>query len=374
MKSNPLSLLIIINKLLDSAGFSLGAVAEYEMEERVKINKENKVREDEERKVREKTQVKGVLLKMLVNFGTELGPEIKGMLDMLMEGEVVVTDGIDNVELKNGIDGLLTLVGLGRSKTDEGEEGFGMPEGEAVQRVGEVLRFLGPVCEVADPKAEIESLRSQSTPSNLSSRGPSGPSRGPARGPVDDEEDDFAPNKNAKSLFTPDEIKMQAKIREHELENTRRASKGLPPLPPLNPDLEADPDGTHREEWMLNPGEHNFLDGLAAKEGVIKSRGFKNEKGANTAAAAPEPVVDPEVQAEMEALQRKHDELRGPSLMDVHRGKVQAAKEEKANEKGYGWSRKDLDAGRRVDKNNLKNLMGGKEALKDKFAGEMMKF
>ena len=29
---------------------------------------------------------------------------------------------------------------------------------------------------------------------------------------------------------------------------------------------------------MLNPGEHNFLDGLAAKEGVMKSRGFKNEK------------------------------------------------------------------------------------------------
>ena len=102
---------------------------------------------------------------MLVNFGTELGPEIKGMLDMLMEGEVVVTDGIDNVELKNGIDGLLTLVGLGRSKTDEGEEGFGMPEGEAVQRVGEVLRFLGPVCEVADPKAEVRQgvMRSEAT-------------------------------------------------------------------------------------------------------------------------------------------------------------------------------------------------------------------
>ena len=84
-------------------------------------------------------------------------------------------------------------------------------------------------------------------------------------------------------------------------------------------------------EWMLNPGEHNFLDGLAAKEGVIKSRGFKNEKGSNKP-AAPEQPVDPAVQAEMEELQRKHDELRGPSLMDAHRAKVQAAKEEKANE------------------------------------------
>ena len=51
---------------------------------------------------------------MMVNFGVELGPEIKGMLDMLAEGEVVVTDGIDNADLKNGIDGLLNLVGLGR--------------------------------------------------------------------------------------------------------------------------------------------------------------------------------------------------------------------------------------------------------------------
>ena len=78
---------------------------------------------------------------------------------------------------------------------------------------------------------------------------------------------------------------------------------------------------------MLNPGEHNFLDGLAAKEGVMKSRGFKNDK--QSGPAAPEPVVDPKIQAEMEELQRKHDAMRGPSLMDAHREKVRVQKEEK---------------------------------------------
>ena len=47
----------------------------------------------------------------------------------------------------------------------------------------------------------------------------------------------------------------------------------------------------------------------------------------------------------------------------------------KAKGGAYGWSRdKDLDAGRRVDKNNLNNLMAGKKALEDKFAGSVMKF
>ena len=69
--------------------------------------------------------------------------------------------------------------------------------------------------------------------------------------------------------------------------------------------------------------------------------------------------------------------MRGPSLMDAHREKVRSQKEEKAKAKGggYGWSRdKDLEAGRRVDKNNLNNLMAGKKALNDKFAGSVMKF
>jgi hypothetical protein len=80
--------------------------------------------------------------------------------------------------------------------------------------------------------------------------------------------------------------------------------------------------------------------------------------------------VDPEIQRQMDELQAEHDALRGPSLMDAHRDKKREAKAEaKAKGGARGWNRdKDLDAGRKVDKNNLKNLMNGAAGLKDKFS------
>jgi hypothetical protein len=195
--------------------------------------------------------------------------------------------------------------------------------------------------------------------------------KGPARGPPQNlpdrdssDDDDYGVSKtrtgNKPSL---DEVKAMAAKRNHDM----LVAKGL-----ALPNTDGSAGG--REEWMMVPGEHNFLDGLKATE-VIKSRGFKNEKGGNKEAEA-EKIVDPEVQRQMEELQREHDEMRGPSLMDLHRDKKQMEKEEKAKAKGgkWDWSRKELDAGRRVDKNNLKNLMNGKEGLRDKFQGSVMKF
>ena len=142
----------------------------------------------------------------------------------------------------------------------------------------------------------------------------------------------------------------------------------------------ASADGSAREEWMMVPGEHNFLDGLAASGGNQKSRGFRNEKGmkgegAGGGAFAPNPV-NPAIQKQMEELAEAHKAARGPSLMDQHREKKRVEKEEKRMKKGgekWGWSRDDLDAGRRVDKEALKVVMGGSKELANKFQGSMSK-
>ena len=85
--------------------------------------------------------------------------------------------------------------------------------------------------------------------------------------------------------------------------------------------------------------------------------------------------VHPAVQAEMNAIMQAHESARGPSLIDLHQSKISQEKELAANnrkgKKEWKWSRnKDLDAGRRVDKDALGMILGGAaDELKSKFSG-----
>mmetsp|Transcript_5902 Transcript_5902/g.12508 ORF Transcript_5902/g.12508 Transcript_5902/m.12508 type:complete len:309 (+) Transcript_5902:413-1339(+) len=135
-----------------------------------------------------------------------------------------------------------------------------------------------------------------------------------------------------------------------------------------------------REEWMITPGEYNYLDGV---QGKTVGRTFKNEKGHNRegrSTATMSSGVSSETQEEMKRLAKEHTEKRGPSLVDLHRQKKQKEKE-KSKEQGAGrgsrfnWNREnDLDAGRRVDKNYLAMVLGGaKDGLQDKFHGNITK-
>ena len=75
---------------------------------------------------------------------------------------------------------------------------------------------------------------------------------------------------------------------------------------------------------------------------------------------------------QVNAIQKAYEESRGPSLIDAHRQKLQELKEQQKDKKqDFKWSRdKNLDDGRRVDKNNLHNLLGGAQTeLKSKFQG-----
>jgi len=379
-KGDDYALLRIVDSVLDDVGLTLGAVAEVEMEERQIASK--KEREERERAEKEGKveRAKGILLKMIVENGKELGEELKGMMDMVMDGEVVVLGGIEDEKMRGSLEGLLVCAGLVEGETDEGEKGLVLGGGSTGSEAKVAVMELINVCDHPDPEAGLAHLRGG---------GGAGPSRGPARGPANDpakvpargpvkgpargfpnggdgdssDDDDYGVSKTGTgNTLSLDEVKSMAAQRNHDM----LVAKGL-----AAPNSEV--GGGGREEWMMVPGEHNFLDGLKATE-IIKSRGFKNEKGGNKEVEAEK--IDPEVQRQMEELQREHDEIRGPSLMDLHRDKKQQEKEEKAKAKGekWGWSRKDLDSGRRVDKNNLKNLMNGKEGLRDKFQGSITKF
>jgi hypothetical protein len=83
----------------------------------------------------------------------------------------------------------------------------------------------------------------------------------------------------------------------------------------------------------------------------------------------------------MEKVMKEHETARGPSLIDSHRSKISEQKEEKKKKKAekgggkYDWNReRDLDSGRKVDKNLLGMVLGGaKKELGEKFHGSMSK-
>eukprot|EP00957_Ditylum_brightwellii_P185926 14154925-Ditylum_brightwellii.AAC.1 len=129
-----------------------------------------------------------------------------------------------------------------------------------------------------------------------------------------------------------------------------------------------------REEWMLEPGEHDILSGIKSA-GVLKNRKFRNEKvrQRHDDNAEEKIMLSPELQAQIEHIKKVHEEARGPSLIDLHRVKRTAEKEEERTqgEGKWKWNReKHLDEGRRVDKNALHQVLGGaKRELNDKFQG-----
>ena len=130
-----------------------------------------------------------------------------------------------------------------------------------------------------------------------------------------------------------------------------------------------------REEWMMVPGEHDFLKGISKS---TRGRTFKNEKQRGQSIASdsnrPAEPIDAEVLEEVNAIQRAYEQSRGPSLLDAHRQKQHETKEsEKGKKDDWKWNRdKNLDDGRRVDKNALHLVMGNASTeLKNKFAGRL---
>ena len=305
--------------------------------------------------------------------------EVKGMLQMILEGESVILDDIDSEDLRKDLKCLFLEFHLTEAATDEdGALGFGLPENkidEATQKVNFAIKacnVLQSDCRTQNldflaldqlipqrigPALSIEQFKNNTTCKDEDDRS-------------DDDLDQEGPVLDRLSSRKPtvdnDQLDSLAKKRKFELD----VAMGK------RPKTTGDVMSGQREDWMINPGEHDFLKSVSLPNAQIKSRSFKNERVRGLPVSNSDPSnsdLNPELKAEMDRLAAAHSAMRGPALIDIHRDSKKKEKDKQRKEGTWKWSRdKDLDHGRRVDKDALHMIMGGaSDHLKDKFQGSM---
>ena len=388
-----LVLLRVIRALLNDAGVTMEDIEQFEVEEEAKqkeISEQKALQEQEQAAKKEsgttlepelakevelvKDKTRGMLLEF-AKKDPQLGQQLGELCKTIVEGESISIDGIPDESLKVALESIFVACGLEKSEIiddDEDEDGdsdddesnsgpvmgYGLPDDENNSSAQIKLAGIMEACRTAASEGGTKKrvlgpargplTQAQMEASNLYPEVESEDDEGPApigaarrRGP--------APSK--------DDVAAEARYRELQLKAT---AQGV--------DMPA-ADGA-REEWMLLPGEHDFLSSIVSGQ-TIKSRGFQNKKARGV--DDKEQPIHPAVQAEMDAIMQAHADLRGPSLIEQHREKVRKDKEEKAKQKGKQWTwnrESDLDAGRRVDKDALHQVLGGAaENLKSKFQG-----
>jgi hypothetical protein len=375
-KKDPLILLKIARSLLDQIGITMEAVQDYE----TAAQSAREETQAQEATTALNQQTVALLQKFQKESSAAEGPtlaqELATLCNMILNGESISLDGLPDEALRQGIENLFRAAGLEKSEiedsdddSDDGDDdepvmGYGLPDDNG----GTASANMASILETCKTTATT------TTTTKRVVKGPMLPSQGfdvhGVDGDEDEEDDEEGPapigSETAKRRvqrgpsLPPEVVKAMAEKRRREMAELTGVG------------IEADANSGEREKWMLEPGEHDLLQGIKTGN-AIKSRTFENKKkrpSATQAAAAP---VDPSVQAEVDAIMEMQREARGPSLMEQHRlkraeEKAEAAKEGKAD---WKWSRdKDLDAGRRVDKNALNMVMGGAAGnLKDKFQG-----
>jgi hypothetical protein len=275
-----------------------------------------------------------------------LAGELQGICDVILEGESVQLDGIENTKLKASLSQLFQLVGLELVEIEDDEEedeeksatnpddkevtamGYALPDNCNRDAIASKLEEVLRVCRFRSSNELEWAPTSWAATHDESS----------------DEDDGPAP------LGTIAAAKA-AKRKRQEI-NPRAASIG-------------GKEGG-REEWMMVPGEHDFLKGISKSD--FRGRTFKNSKSKSEASPAVEPI-NPEVLAEVHAIQRAYEESRGPSLLDAHRQSKSQQQQQDKTTGEWKWNReKNLDDGRRVDRNALHMVLGGASTeLKSKF-------
>ena len=367
-RNNELLLVKIARSLLDQIGVTMEAVDNYgkaEPQPPLHVAEEETPQQESEFTPLQKQTFS--LLDRFLQKDVTLPNQLGELCSMILSGESVALDGLPDQNLREGLEQLFRGAGLNRSEMndddddddeEETEMGYGLPEANDHFARAHMESILAACKHRADTKQEEAPRRVV--------RGPL-PQHVTADYPAhveqeddDDEDDGPAPAGMTKIRKGPsrEAIQVMADLRKEQLEDL------------VSDQARATKPG-EREEWMINPGEHDLLQGI--KSGGMKGRNFENKKVRAQATEIPEGPVDPAMQAEVDAIIQAHRDARGPSLMDQHRDNTAAEKAAKANESNpsFGWSReKDLDAGRRVDKDALNLLMGGAGGgLKDKFQG-----
>ena len=391
------ALLRLTRALLNGLGFTLDTVQAYEQDQlrrpqqpndRVSqfekplmndgspkkaaiVTRAEKSQENEE-DVRTRKRVERMTSQMLDRFdpkdssssATSLANELQGICNALMEGESIQLDGIENGRLKATLAQLFLLIGLevvemdGEDEADDegdiGNEnnremalGYALPDSSDVvnlnlNEVMRVCRFRSSGGSEGAPTSWTAYL---SLPTNYN--------KAQAESSSDD-------NDGPAPFGTIAAVKASKRHPSPQILNVDKKSGGI--------------NERGREEWMLVPGEHDFLKGISKS---TQSRTFKNEKMRGQAivpyaGGKSAEQVDPEVLEEVNAIQKAYEQSRGPSLFDAHRQKTQESKQQRQGNE-WTWSRDtNLDDGRRVDKNALHLVLGGASTeLKNKFQGSL---
>jgi len=379
-RRDELVLLRIIASLLNDVGLTMDKVTAFEAKK--ECSKEEppapkpSATTSETEDIKEMKELTFKILEKFRSKDATLGTQLASLCMTIVEGESVSVDGIPDEELKTALESLFQACGLEKSEIEDDESdnddeedddsdesplmGYGLSS-DSSDDVQMKLATIMAACREGPPKPKsIGPMRRPMTEEEQQAAKALYGSN-TAKTESDDDEDDgpLLPGQARKArgpTLSLDAIKAQAEYRELELKSTA-AGVAMPS------------QNGGREEWMINPGQHDFLSGIKSGQ-AIKSRGFQNKKSKDTKEAPP---VHPAVQAEMDAIMQAHENARGPSLMDLHRSKKTQEKELAAasGEKEWKWSRdKDLDAGRRVDKDALGMILGGAaDDLKSKFAG-----
>ena len=392
-RRDELVLLKVIRSILNEEGLTMDEVTKYDKIRQQELSQENAqqqaaTHDDECLKPDERRAMKEFTIKILEKFlskDSTLGSQLANLCKTIVEGESISIDGIPDEELKAALGSLFSACGLEKSEIEDDDDddddesdddesdgsplmGYGLPDsGETNDAVQLKLAIIMSACREGPPKRKAVGPMRRPMTEKEEQDAKALYSANKANEDKEDEDDDEGPllpgsvaARKDKSPNVPMEvIKAQAKHRELQLKCTAAG-------------IEMPIEGGGREEWMLIPGEHDFLSGIKSGQ-AVKSRGFQNKKArGGEKAAAP---VHPAVQAEMDAIMQAHQDARGPSLMDEHRSKLSIEKKQKlaaANGKNeWKWSRDDdLDSGRRVDKDHLGMILGGAaDNLKTKFKG-----
>lgn len=375
-------LLRVIRSMLDDVGVTMKAIAEYEakaaasMELEESNTSELKDGGPNQHSDDELDRIKDLTSKMVLTHqgeDSELGMQLAELCQSIAQGESVLIDAIPNEALKTALEEIFVACGLVKSEMvdddddDEGNNevteqdvekqplmGYGMPEEEeeGQESVDIVpIRLAAVIESCRNPKRRVRGPQ-RPTMEEVSAKYPNS----------DDDEGPVLPGEAARLRAHRPElplhvIKDQAEQRQLEL---KAVAAGIEVPTQIN----------GREEWMVVPGKYDFLSNIKSGQ-PIKSRGFQNKKtrGGDNATTDERPM-HPAIQAEMDAIKKAHEEARGPSLIDQHRAKKQQEKAEAASKKEeWNWKRdRDLDAGRRVDKDALHMVLGGAaDNLKTKF-------
>eukprot|EP00934_Nitzschia_sp_Nitz4_P001529 Nitzschia sp. Nitz4//scaffold17_size182527//96777//98492//NITZ4_001858-RA/size182527-processed-gene-0.56-mRNA-1//-1//CDS//3329539352//1529//frame0 len=361
-------LLRVLRSVLDEVGVTMQAVSHFEKERSKAMAEATKptsaTLDETEQELLDR--IRDLTSRMILQFQSNdpnLGLHLAQLCqDTLAKGESLSIDSLPDESLKSALQRIFETCGLERAEmADDGKQ--------SDQENSKLMGFAIPA-DMASNSTRFDKVSRRLAAIMESCRNPQKRALGPARPTLQqqtmaqEEEDgpllpDEAAARKARGPAIPLHVlRAQAEQRELELRATMAG-------------VEVPTQGAGgREEWMIVPGKFDFMSQV--KAGQTKSRGFQNKKtrGGDQKNHEDEPI-HPAIQAEMDAIRKAHLEARGPSLMEQHQINKREEKKAETKEGGWNWSRdKDLDAGRRVDKNALNTVLGGAaDNLKTKFHG-----